>query len=953
MSFAIMQRLKAQREAALRLREEKKKMAAERILKSKEDKELRGSKSTSEIWQGIPVLFLYGTQTGNAKEISEILQAEAKENGHENVSCMSMRDYMNANSFEAFKDERVVITVVSTTGQGDAPNNVEDFWRKVRRKKEPGWLSNMHFAVLGLGDTNYANFCAMGKFFDSVFQRLGGTRFFQLGLADDATGIDEVVEPWRKNILPALKELCKNLIKVGGTAALGPAKRLQPVDKPKVVSLVLEKNSAVGVLYSGEDNLASNEAKALTRGMKQRGLTNVNVMTLKDYTKLDRSLEKFNDFKLVAIIVSTSGPGEIPTNGMRFKRALKKVNKPEDWLQDTCIITLGLGNTSYENFCGCVKEISRRLHSLGAKTHDKSLVCVEKDESAKCGAWRAEVLDQIGRKPKVQPAVQQKVAMDEKEASNKSKTMRRNRIPALTQCRIKLMLSEPISEKNHAPHQTLDTNKGLTSRLQSHCVERERKGLSPDSPFMATVTQGRMLTSKTSKNRHVIHLEMSLPGTRDDVNYLPGDSVGIHCPNNATEVNKLLSILNLKPNTLVTKIHTTEQAGKKPRSSGLSHIFLPCSIENLLIYCVDITSPPKKNFLRMLAEYCGDKSHKDHLLHLSSLRGKTDYEQEILKARPPLSALLQQFSSCKVPLAHLAQMLPPLLPRYYSIASSPNTHPTELHIAFSLVSFKAKDEKGNPVVRKGLCTNWLYNQCSDRGLVSDDYLRERLLDSKHRHVSSSFTLPVFIRRGGDFSYPNDVSSPIVMVGPGTGVAPFRGFLHYRRYQSHALESGASGVGAWRGMDWQHLDEGEESDDDDQWTAYKTKKDKRTDDLAIGKAMLFYGCQHRDRDFLYKEELTSFEKDGTLAAFYTAFSREQEKKVYVQHKMEDAGAQIYELLVKEGGIFFVCGDGTHMASDVMKKVTRIFQTHGEMTLKSAKDYVVGMMRERRYIQDIWS
>merc|ERR1712146_127333 len=105
--------------------------------------------------------------------------------------------------------------------------------------------------------------------------------------------------------------------------------------------------------------------------------------------------------------------------------------------------------------------------------------------------------------------------------------------------------------------------------------------------------------------------------------------------------------------------------------------------------------------------------------------GKARYEKEVVKNRPPLAELLEQFPSCKVPLAQLVQMLPPLQPRYYSIASAPSTHPSEIHVAFSLVRYAVEHPDSKSIERKGLCTNWLYRECATRQLIENDYLASK------------------------------------------------------------------------------------------------------------------------------------------------------------------------------------------------------------------------------------
>eukprot|EP00471_Norrisiella_sphaerica_P001206 CAMPEP_0184486092 /NCGR_PEP_ID=MMETSP0113_2-20130426/7642_1 /TAXON_ID=91329 /ORGANISM="Norrisiella sphaerica, Strain BC52" /LENGTH=975 /DNA_ID=CAMNT_0026867823 /DNA_START=299 /DNA_END=3226 /DNA_ORIENTATION=+ len=975
MSLSILQRLKAQRQAqatALKRRQEalkQKKEVEEKSKASAEEKSDDKSQSSSSTapnsskedkkknviksWSDVPILFLYGTQTGNAKEISGLLVQEATEAGHTSTSCVSMRDYINSKSFESLSKEQVVVIVVSTTGQGDPPNNSEDMWRLIRRKRDVDWLRGLNYSVLGLGDTNYADFCAMGKFFDSHFSRLGAHRFYPTGLADDATGIDEIVEPWRAGLIPQLKEICSQVLEASGgklksASTTGAA---QTNEAPKW--LQMDKTKPVVILTGEEDGLATPEAKKLQDLLHStHGFQTVKIWGMKEFCKMHKDLEGLEKAGAVVAIMSTSGPGEVPTNAMRLMRMMKKSKKGSEWLREVRCLVLGMGSTTYENFCGAPKQLSRYFLNLGARVHPLALTCIDKDGDydKEMQKWREQLSQAL---------------MPVKETMRKRPARTSICAPECKAPPLKIDITIESGGGRKDVHK--NRGEGLVSRLQSHLVDRERRGLSPDAPFNAIVRRAKLLTKENTK-RHVLHLEMALPSGSEgrehggDMLYLPGDSVGVHCPNEIEEVDRLLKCLKLDGNDVITCIgprgSPTTRQGKHRGEGDLSHIFLPLSVRDLFLYCIDITSPPKKSLLRTLASYCEEEQERDMLLKLceSSVEGRSAYSKEILQVRPPLSEILKSVPSCRIPLPHLIQVAAPLLPRYYSIASSPSTHPSEVHVAFSLVQFevkKALESKTQKLQRNGLCTNFLYRECSKRGLVANDYLQK---DDQVTVEESPLILPVFIRRGGEFGYPNDISRPIVMIGPGTGVAPFRGFLHYRRYQIEALESGASGVGEWRGMDFQHLDELEDSDEDER-VAYPKRSSfkKAVKDMGsmIGPAVLYFGCQKRSRDYLYGIELEDFEADKTLDALHVAFSREKEEKVYVQHLMEQNAEQLYDLIAKKKGFLFVCGDGVRMARDVMAKLTEIIGKQGKMSSVEAKNYVVRMLKEKRYVQDIWS
>jgi hypothetical protein len=267
-----------------------------------------------------------------------------------------------------------------------------------------------------------------------------------------------------------------------------------------------------------------------------------------------------------------------------------------------------------------------------------------------------------------------------------------------------------------------------------------------------------------------------------------------------------------------------------------------------------------------------------------------------------------------------------------------------------------------------------------------------------------------MRRATDFCLPNvyNIHRPIIMVGPGTGVAPFRGFLQHRRAQAEGFESGGTCVGLWRGLEIDEKDEDdvEEAKNGDpafvkRWghasqpklkPKSKAKKQQQqrnatllsgtnatlvkdgncelkpaVPDLSeepcdpvdsgdeIGPMVLFFGCRHRDHDYLYKDDFESFANDGTLTALHTAFSREQDKKVYVQHRIREQGPEVAELILKKQAFFFVCGDGSRMMRDVQQTLEEVLAKHGSLSKKDAEAYVAAMKREKppRYVTDIWS
>lgn len=239
--------------------------------------------------------------------------------------------------------------------------------------------------------------------------------------------------------------------------------------------------------------------------------------------------------------------------------------------------------------------------------------------------------------------------------------------------------------------------------------------------------------------------------------------------------------------------------------------------------------------------------------------------------------LLDRFPAIRPPLAEFVAALDKLQPRLYSIASSRKAHPGEVHLTVGVVRYHRGDRQ--------------------RSGVASSFLAER--------VAAGDEIGVYVQQSHGFRLPADGSRPILMVGPGTGIAPFRAFLEERR---------ATG--------------------------------------ATGRAWLFFGNPNADSDFLYHAELEGYLADGTLTRLTTAFSRDQAQKIYVQHRLLERGAEVWEWLGQEGAYFYVCGDATYMAPDVERALLHIARDHGGMGEEKAAEWIKKLAAEGRYLKDVY-
>ncbi|KFM72827.1 Methionine synthase reductase, partial [Stegodyphus mimosarum] len=371
-------------------------------------------------------------------------------------------------------------------------------------------------------------------------------------------------------------------------------------------------------------------------------------------------------------------------------------------------------------------------------------------------------------------------------------------------------------------------------------------------------------------------LELTLKFKEEKVEFQPGDSFGIICPNPFDEVKTLLKRLNILhladvPANLQLK---NDSPGKRKL---LSHIPSSLSLKNIFLHCVELRSVPKKILLRVLAEYA-EKEEKKCLLFLSSQEGSELYTDYIRKPSLSLWDILFHFKSCLPPVERILEYLPALRPRFYSVASSPLIDDSQFTVLFNVLKIYKGD--GRMTEREGVCTGWLNVLSSEIQKASEPSLDTIVNGISSLNLSSkAISIFVYKRQSSHFYFPENLDCPVIMVGPGTGLAPFIGFLKHRENL----------------MKTENLDSN------------------------IGETWLFYGCRYKNKDFLYKEELERFQSCGVLTHLKVSFSREIcsfcNKMTKYVHENIRQHAEGIAAAVKAGSKIFVCGDAKNMAQDV--------------------------------------
>ena len=309
---------------------------------------------------------------------------------------------------------------------------------------------------------------------------------------------------------------------------------------------------------------------------------------------------------------------------------------------------------------------------------------------------------------------------------------------------------------------------------------------------------------------------------------------------------------------------------------------MPITVRECLTRYCDLTSAPRRSDLKLLAKYATDGVDRQCLTRLSSKEGKKEYREKIMDSYVGMVDLLKLCPSIAMPLEHFISVCHFLLPRFYTISSSSSVYPDTVHLTAAVTEAKRPDGS----TFHGVCSTHLASLKPAKDVVR-----------------------VF-NRPSTFRLPCDSSRPIIMIGPGTGIAPMRALLQERRHQ------------------------------------------KVVQKQDIGRNVLYFGCKKKSLDYLYQDELETFKEDGILDELHLAFSREQTKKVYVQHLLSQNATETWKLINDGMASIYVCG-GVKMGHDVTEALKEIVSTHGEMSFNEAKDYLAKLSSTGRYIQELWA
>uniref|UniRef100_A0A4W5RF08 NADPH-dependent diflavin oxidoreductase 1 n=1 Tax=Hucho hucho TaxID=62062 RepID=A0A4W5RF08_9TELE len=399
----------------------------------------------------------------------------------------------------------------------------------------------------------------------------------------------------------------------------------------------------------------------------------------------------------------------------------------------------------------------------------------------------------------------------------------------------------------------------------------------PISPSQTHPFPGRVVSSKrvthASHFQDVRHIEFDITGS--DIEFTAGDVVMMRPCNTPEDVEQFCQLLRLDPDRQFTLSPTNSDTGSVP-----ARLAQPCTVRHLVESFLDIAAVPRRSFFELLATFATNELEREKLSEFSSAQGQDELHAYCNRPRRTALEVLTDFphTTAELSVDYLLDLFPEIQPRSFSIASSMLAHPNRIQILLAVVRYKTKMH----LPRKGLCSSWLASLDPTQGNIY---------------------VPLWVKKGS-MKFPKDPYSPVIMVGPGTGVAPFRSALQERTAQGKTAN------------------------------------------------VLFFGCRSQSKDFYCSSEWEEMEKAGQLTLF-TAFSRDQEDKIYVQQRVQEQAELLWDLIANKNGYFYIAGNAKQMPTAVCHALKEGFQSQGGVSSSEADEMLVTMERAGRFQSETWS
>lgn len=603
------------------------------------------------------------------------------------------------------------------------------------------------------------------------------------------------------------------------------------------------------IFFGSQTGTSEGFARTLSEEGRQRGF-DAKMVDLEDF---EPSMMKA--CKRALFLMATYGEGEATDNATKFYKWIKPEKDEMDMaaeggcLADMEFGVFGLGNSQYEHFNRMGKTTDAEVERLGAtRVVDYSQGDDDGNLEEDFDNWKSTMWPVLTDRYLPLTA-----DMPGVEAGPGKVNLVFNVTP-LDDDGLKKARSNPVRTNQQAS----STKYFFNTAIANVAVNKELRNVKGQGDAVGSTR----------------HMEIDLAGT--DLQYDTADNLAILPVNSDTAVDALCKAMGYNP---------AENFTIDPMAKDFKYPFpVPCTVKEALQKYFDIHGLPKHSLVNKLLPYVTSDKQRLWLEDLVDKNNHSGFKQYINgNGRSFFDLITNELDQCKIPFEDLLHILPTMQPRYYTISSSSNVHPESVHITVSVTDFKLPSGRRF----RGLTSSYLQSLAAGRS-----------------------SCRVFVR-ASTFKLPKQITTPITMIGPGTGIAPMRALLQDREFQ-----------------------------------AAKTRK-------ASGTNTLYFGCQKPDADYIYEDELASYKSKGVLDALHVAFSRQQKEKVYVQHLL--TGAENAKALCEEldnGGFLFVCG-ATAMGGDVHTALIDILRKYKSMTKERALAYLTDLQKNGRYVQELWS
>ncbi|KAJ2082129.1 hypothetical protein H4R24_001825 [Coemansia sp. RSA 988] len=761
-------------------------------------------------------------------------------------------------------------------------------------------------------------------------------------------------------------------------------------------------DSHVAFLYASQTGNAESISYNLYEEAVKRGF-NASWHVLDDHEKFG-----FNDLRTIVFVVSTTGDGDPPDNSARFWRILRKATRTNPTAYSHLrLAILGLGDTNYSNFCNTAQRLDKQLLGAGATAfYPKGLADDGTDLEEVVEPWIEGLWPALARVAQCKGSGDKEdVGCDAVSGSAAGEVdvttdaLDRLAVTGSTTDTVVDSLDTPVFQPlllDFRPMATLSAISGAPRAPSPVCtasyVDTGKAGEdyrsriaamnssficppwyteltsaenstedSLQTPFLATIISTKKMTTASALKRTLL-VELELPdavAVNMQGSWHAGDAFNIFAPNDEHLVAALIKRLDVDVHDADRPILLQKKDPKIDLPAHLQRFLLAsATLRDILTWAVDLCSMPRKQFIRVLSGHCSEAADRDRLLYLCSRQG-TRLLEDLRRQSPTVLDILHAFPSCALPYTRLIELLSPLVPRSYSICNAPRERPNLWRIAFNVVEYElevvdpfasvedsAEDDTiassttngGVPTTsmrinRKGVCTPWLEK-------LSHTIDKQHILIAKRPNLNGFYLPPSSPHHGID-------PRPVIMVGPGTGVAPFIGFLEQR--------------------------------------ADEIEKTHISVMHTLPSTWLFFGCRSSTDDYLFRDQIEHHLDRKVLSRLSLCFSRDpvaREKmgaSKYVQDAMLKHSDEIADLMLNQNALLYVCGDAKGMGKDVNEAmagiICRYLNEHPEqieqiigelpksklpadpdakqMSRVQALQLLMHWSSQKRYVRDLWA